>query len=62
MKKIILNISDSVYEKFRFEALHEKKSIHDMIGIRLAHKPFDEEVEKAFSMWMSEEISRIVGD
>lgn len=61
MKKVILNIPDSVYEKFRFEALNEKKSVHEIISTRLAYKPFDLEVEKAFSNWMDEEIEKITG-
>ena len=61
MKKIVLNISDSTYEKLRFEAIHEKKSVQECIQERLFHKPFDPEVEEAFDQWMEKEIDKITG-
>jgi hypothetical protein len=47
MKKIICNISDSVYEKLRFEALRDRKSIQEVIQDRIICKPFDSEIEKS---------------
>lgn len=59
MKKIVLNISDSTYEKLRFEAIKEQKGIPELIAERVFHKPFDEDVLEAFEAWMSEEIEKI---
>ncbi len=61
MKKIVLNISDSTYEKLRFEALHEEKDVQTLIRERLFHKPFEKEVEEAFDDWMEKEINNITG-
>lgn len=61
MKKIVLNISDSTYEKLRFEAIHEKKDIQQLIKERLFHRPFDPEVEEAFDQWIEKEIDNITG-
>jgi hypothetical protein len=59
MKRIVLNISDTTYEKLRFEALIEKKSIQQIIRERLFNKPFENEVEKALEELMSKEIDKI---
>lgn len=61
MKKIVLNISDLTYEKLRFEALHEKKDIQQLLAERVFHKPFHEEVERAFDEWMDQELEKITG-
>jgi sulfatase maturation enzyme AslB (radical SAM superfamily) len=60
MKKIVLNISDSDYERFRFEAILEKKSVQDVLRERIFTKPFHEEVEEAFDAWMSENLNEIL--
>lgn len=60
MKKIVLNISDTTYEKLRFEALLEKKSVQQIIQERVFHKPFDPEVEEAFEQWMESELNKII--
>lgn len=60
MKKIVLNISDSTFEKLRFEALREEKGIQQIIYDRIFHKPFHDEVEKAFDDFMAEEINTII--
>lgn len=62
MKKIVLNISDSTYEKLRFEALLEQKSIQEVIQDRVFFKPFHQEVEEAFNAWMESEIQKITGE
>ena len=62
MKKVVLNISDSQYEKFRFEAIKERKSIPELLHDRLFYKPFDIDVEKAFDGWMENEIENILKD
>ncbi len=59
MKKIVLNISDSTYEKLRFEAIREKKNIPELLAERIFHKPFHPEVEEAFEDWMEKEIEKI---
>lgn len=61
MKKIVLNISDSTYEKLRFEAIHEKKSVQQCIEDRIFHKPFHEDVQEAFDAFMEQEINNILG-
>lgn len=60
MKKIVLNISDSTYEKLRFEAIREKKNIPELLAERIFHKPFHAEVEEAFEAWMTQEIDKII--
>lgn len=60
MKKVVLNISDSTYEKLRFEAILEKKSIQQLIEERMFHKPFHKDVEEAFSEWMDQELNKII--
>lgn len=60
MKKIVLNISDSTYEKLRFEAIREKKGIPELLAERVFHKPFHPEVEEAFQAWMNEELEKII--
>jgi len=60
MKKIVLNISDSTYEKLRFEAIHEKKDVQQVVANRIFHKPFHAEVEEAFEDWMNLEIEKII--
>lgn len=56
----MLNISDTTYEKLRFEAILEQKSIPDLLAERVFHKPFDKEVEEAFEEWMNKEIEKII--
>ena len=62
MKKIVLNISDVDYEKFRFEAIHERKDVREVIRSRLFHKPFDSEVEEAYDAWLQEQLIEIMND
>lgn len=61
MKKIVLNISDLTYEKLRFESIQEKKDISQLLVERLFHKPFDQQVELAFEIWMNEEFEKLTG-
>jgi len=61
VKKIVLNISDTTYEKLRFEAIYEQKSIQDLIQDRIFYKPFNPEVQEAFDKWMESEIEKITG-
>lgn len=60
MKKIIVNISDSTYEKIRFEAIKQKKSISEIISQRIMYKKFDEEVEECFDEWINQEVNKIM--
>lgn len=65
MKKIVLtaiNIADTQYEKLRFEAIREKKSIQEIIKDRIFFKPFHEDVENAFSEFMQDEFQEILKD
>jgi hypothetical protein len=60
MKKVIVNMSDSEYEKFRFEAMHECKSIPKVISDRIFTKPFHEEVEKAYDEWIEQQLTTMM--
>ena len=60
MKKLVINISDCTYEKLRFEAIMEKKSIQNLIAERLFERPFHRNVEEAFEKWMNTEIEKII--
>ena len=60
MKKIVVNISDTTFEKLRFEALIEKKDIPTLIKERIFIKPFCKEVEEAFNVWMDHEIDKMI--
>lgn len=60
MKKIVLNISEATYEKLRFEAIREKKSIAELVSERIFYKPFHPEVEEAFEIFMENEIEKIL--
>jgi 5-bromo-4-chloroindolyl phosphate hydrolysis protein len=60
MKKIVLNISDSTYEKLRFEAIQERKGIQELIQERVFHKPFSKEVEEGFDKLMNDEVEKII--
>jgi len=60
MKKVVLNISDSIYEKLKYESILEKKDIQELIKERLFHKPFDIEVEEAFQGWLVTEVQKII--
>ena len=60
MKKIVLTISDLEYEKFRFEAIHEKKSIQDLLRDRIFYKPFHQEVLSSYDSWMNCQLTSIL--
>ena len=62
MKKIVLNITDFDYERFRFEAIHERKSVQEVIRERLFTKEFHEEVVEAFDSWMTESLNEIMNE
>lgn len=55
MKKIVLNISDTTFEKLRFEAIHLKKSVRDIIEERLLERQFSKEVEEAYDDLLNKE-------
>jgi predicted transcriptional regulator len=62
MKKIIVNMSDSTYEKLRFEAMYEKKDLRTIISERILHKQFSDSVEEAFSNFCDENFLKIVDE
>lgn len=62
MKKIIINISDCIYEKLRFEAMKNKKSIEDILKDRILFKEFDEEVLECYENWLDQEMQKILGE
>lgn len=58
MKKLILNISDSTYEKLKFEAIIEKKDIKQLLSDKICNN-FSYEVQQAFDNWLEKEIKKI---
>lgn len=56
MKKIVLNISDALYEKFRFEAIEKRKSVPEVISQAVTEKIFTIEVEDAYNEWLEKNI------
>jgi len=56
MKKIVLTISDSLYEKFRFEAIEKRKSVPEVIADAINEKAFSSDVEKAHDAWLEQNI------
>lgn len=62
MKKLVLNISDSDYEKLKFEAIFERKGISELIKERVWFKPFHPEVIEAFETYMTQELQRILNE
>lgn len=60
MKKVILNISTGTYEKLRFEAIRDEKSIEEIIKERIFHKPFSYEVEVAFLDLMEIQLEKLL--
>lgn len=62
MKKIVLNISDCEFEKLRFEALHQEKSIQDILKDRIFFKPFHEEVLEAYDKLMENDLIELLKD
>ena len=62
MKKIVLNISDCHFEKLRFEAIKNKKSIQDILIDRIFFKDFDEEVQESYENWLNQEFEKIIGE
>lgn len=62
MRKVVLNISDTTYEKLRFESLEEGKSIPQILHDRIFYKPFSDEVEKSFSVLMDNEYQKSMGN
>lgn len=62
MKKIVLNISDSTFEKLRFESILQKKGVSQLIEERLMEKPFSPETIEAFEKLMQTEINKIMNE
>lgn len=58
MKKIIINCSDHHFEKLKFEAMREQKSIDAVVSSRLFEKPFHVEVEEAYDKFMEAQFSQ----
>jgi len=61
LKKLIINISESTYDKLRFESIEEKKSIEEILKERIFYKKFSENVEKAWDEIMKEKLETLVG-
>ncbi len=62
MKKLILNISDADFEKFRLESMEEQKDIKHVLTERLFYKPFSDDVLEAFDNMIDGEVNQIMGE
>lgn len=62
MKKIVLNISDSTYEKFRFEAIYQRKSVQEVIANAITQNSFTPEVEDAYNEWIEKNIVELMSN
>ena len=60
MKRFVVRISEMDYERIRFEALLEKKSIRDILKERLFFKPFSESVHEAIGSLIEKKIHKIL--
>ena len=60
MKKVILHISEVLYERLRFEAMQEEKSIPQVIYERILHKKFSDDVEQAFQENLQNEFNKLL--
>lgn len=59
MRKIVLNISDVIFEKLRFEAMEKQVDIKSIIQERLLEKPFSNSVEEAYDNFINQEYERM---
>lgn len=59
MRRLILRISDFDFERIRFEALLEKKSIREILMKRIFSNPFCEEVEEALDSLIQENFHKL---
>jgi hypothetical protein len=59
MRKIVLNISELEYEKFRLEAIREQKSIQEVLRDRVFYKTFHEDILQSYSDWISHELQEL---
>lgn len=62
MKKIVLNLSDLHIEKFRFEAIEQKKDVQQIIKERIFFKPFSDTVEQAFEIFLESSFENLTKD
>ena len=60
MKKIILNINDCIYEKFRFEAIEQRKSVPEVIAQAITQKVFTPSIEEAYNEWLERNILQMM--
>ena len=60
MKKIVLNISENYYEKLRFEAMIQKKSITQVAVDRLLENPFSNETENAYNKFFDKSFDQML--
>lgn len=62
MKKLIVNMSETTYEKLRLECIKQKKEMSEVITERILFKKFDSEVEEAFSKFWDKSFMKLVGE
>jgi hypothetical protein len=59
MKKIVVNVPDTLFEKYRFEAIEEEKSVEQVLKAWINSKPFSETVEEAFQDFMEQSLRKL---
>ena len=60
MKKIVIEISDIQYEKFKYECIEKKKDMPTLIKERIFERPFSKEVIECYDDWLSLELQNIL--
>lgn len=58
----MLNISDILYEKLRFESIMQKCSIRDVIQKRFFEVPFHPEVENAYQEFLEKQFNAMMAE
>ncbi len=57
-----VNVSETLYEKIRFEALEQCKSVQDIIKERIFYKPFSDDVEAAYDALVNEKYEAFINE
>lgn len=60
MRKLVLNLSDHIYELLRLEAMEKQISIAEVIADRIVHKNFSDGVLDAYSSYIDQEVKNLM--
>ena len=60
MKKIVINMSDSSYEKLKIEAMTEDKSLSQVMQERIFYKGFSDQTLREFDNWLTHKILNLI--